>query len=106
MVNKIRFSYNKYIQDSISLKMIIACWSGPRNISTALMRSWSSRRDTIVIDEPFYAYYLKKTKKNHPMRSEIVNHYSSDYEKVVHYLTHAKSQTIKIFAIKNIWHII
>ena len=40
--------------------MKIACWSGPRNISTALMRSWSSRSDTFVSDEPFYAYYLKK----------------------------------------------
>ena len=42
--------------------MIVACWSGPRNISTALMRSWSSRKDTFVTDEPFYAYYLKETK--------------------------------------------
>ena len=41
--------------------MIVACWSGPRNISTALMRSWSSRKDTYVTDEPFYAYYLNKT---------------------------------------------
>ena len=42
--------------------MIIACWSGPRNISTALMRSWSSRKDTFTTDEPFYAYYLNETK--------------------------------------------
>ena len=42
--------------------MIVACWSGPRNISTALMRSWSSRSDTFITDEPFYAYYLKETK--------------------------------------------
>ena len=38
--------------------MKIACWSGPRNISTALMRSWSSRNDTFVSDEPFYACLL------------------------------------------------
>ena len=44
--------------------MIVSCWSGPRNISTALMRSWSSRKDTFVTDEPFYAYYLKETKLN------------------------------------------
>ena len=56
--------------------MKIACWSGPRNISTALMRSWSSRKDTFVIDEPFYAYYLKETQSKHPMRKEIINHYS------------------------------
>ena len=54
--------------------MKIACWSGPRNISTALMRSWSSRSDTAVIDEPFYLLF--KTKKlKHPMYKEIINHY-------------------------------
>ena len=39
-------------------------WSGPRNISTALMRSFENRIDTKVYDEPFYAYYLKKTNLN------------------------------------------
>ena len=38
----------------------IAMWSGPRNISTAMMRSWGSRSDTFVIDEPYYAYYLSQ----------------------------------------------
>ena len=52
--------------------MKIACWSGPRNISTALMRSWSSRKDTFVSDEPFYAYYLRKTGLKHPMAKEII----------------------------------
>ena len=50
----------------------IAMWSGPRNISTALMRSWSSRKDTYVSDEPFYAYYLKETKLKHPMQVAIL----------------------------------
>ena len=67
--------------------MIVACWSGPRNISTAIMRSWSSRKDTFVTDEPFYAYYLNETQSNHPMREKIINHYLSDYNKVVNYLT-------------------
>ena len=56
--------------------MRIACWSGPRNISTALMRSWSSRKDTAVIDEPFYAYYLKQKGLEHPMHKEILKNYS------------------------------
>ena len=43
-------------------------WSGPRNLSTALMRSFENRKDTYVLDEPFYAYYLKKTGLNHPMK--------------------------------------
>ena len=78
--------------------MIIACWSGPRNISTALMRSWSSRKDTFVTDEPFYAHYLKKTQKNHPMKEQIINHYSSNYKEVVNYLTH------KVPNQKSIWY--
>ena len=67
--------------------MIIACWSGPRNISTALMRSWSSRKDTCTIDEPFYAYYLKKSKLRHPMYDEIIKHYPTDYNSIVKNLT-------------------
>ena len=45
--------------------------SGPRNI-LQLNRSWSSRDDTYVTDEPFYSYYLKKTKLKHPMYREII----------------------------------
>src|SRR5204863_9560291 len=50
----------------------IAMWSGPRNISTAMMRAWGNRRDTVVIDEPFYAYYLRTTGKNHPGADEVI----------------------------------
>ena len=44
----------------------LAMWSGPRNISTAMMRSWENRPDTRVVDEPLYAYYLAETGLNHP----------------------------------------
>lgn len=55
------------------LSKIIAMWSGPRNLSTALMRSFASRSDVNnILDEPFYASYLIKTKKNHPMRDEVI----------------------------------
>ena len=63
--------------------MRIACWSGPRNISTALMRSWSSRNDTFVSDEPFYAYYLKQKQLKHPMYEEIIDYYPCIYSNVV-----------------------
>jgi len=63
--------------------MRIACWSGPRNISTALMRSWSSRSDLFVSDEPFYAYYLKEQQLRHPMYKEIVRYYPNTYDDVV-----------------------
>ena len=67
--------------------MIVACWSGPRNISTALMRAWSSRTDTFVTDEPFYAHFLEFSQKKHPMREKIIKHYLSDYNEVIEYLT-------------------
>ena len=63
--------------------MIIACWSGPRNISTALMRSWASRKDTFVTDEPFYAYYLKEHNFKHPMYKEIIKKYPNKYNEVI-----------------------
>ena len=62
---------------------IIAMWSGPRNISTALMRSWASRSDTCVIDEPFYAHYLKETGYGHPGAREIIAAYETDWRLVI-----------------------
>lgn len=50
----------------------IAMWSGPRNISTAMMRSFENRPDTVVWDEPFYAAELAATGRNHPMRDEVI----------------------------------
>lgn len=50
----------------------IAMWSGPRNISTAMMRAFENRPDCAVWDEPFYAAYLKATGLDHPMRDEIL----------------------------------
>ena len=84
--------------------MIIACWSGPRNISTALMRSWSSRQDTYTIDEPFYAYYLKKSKLRHPMYEEIINHYPTDYNSIVKNLTENTAKKNTIFYQKHMAH--
>ena len=63
--------------------MIIAMWSGPRNLSTALRRSFANRSDvTKVLDEPFYAAYLNETNKNHPMKEEVLAHQSSSWEEV------------------------
>lgn len=61
----------------------IAMWSGPRNISTAMMRSWENRVDTTVTDEPFYACYLSKTGILHPMQDEILASQSSDWRTVI-----------------------
>lgn len=65
----------------------IAMWSGPRNISTALMRSWENRPDCSVVDEPFYAAYLAATGLDHPMRDDILLSQSTDYAAVVKELT-------------------
>jgi hypothetical protein len=61
----------------------LAMWSGPRNISTALMRSWGNRPDTRVVDEPFYAHYLQVTGLPHPGREEIIAVHEADWRSVV-----------------------
>ena len=58
-------------------------WSGPRNISTALMRSWENRPDTAVVDEPLYAHYLQATGVDHPGRDEVVAAGEPDWRAVV-----------------------
>jgi hypothetical protein len=61
----------------------IAMWSGPRNISTAMMRSFGSRPDAAVSDEPFYAAYLVATGLSHPMRDEVIASQPNDWRDVV-----------------------
>jgi hypothetical protein len=65
----------------------IAMWSGPRNISTAMMRAWGNRTDTAVVDEPFYAHYLQVTGVNHPGREEVLASQSTDAAAVAAMLT-------------------
>jgi hypothetical protein len=61
----------------------IAMWSGPRNISTAMMRAWENRPDTVVADEPFYAAYLARTGIDHPAREEVIASQPTDPDRVV-----------------------
>lgn len=58
-------------------------WSGPRNISTAMMRAWGSRPDCHVVDEPLYASYLARTGLDHPGRAEILASQSTDGPTVI-----------------------
>jgi hypothetical protein len=60
------------------VSLSIAMWSGPRNISTAMMRAFENRPDTEVIDEPFYAAFLARTGIDHPMRAEVLAAYETD----------------------------
>jgi hypothetical protein len=84
--------------------MRIACWSGPRNISTALMRSWSSRNDTFVSDEPFYAYYLKERQLKHPMYKEIIKQYPNTYNEIVFNLNSKIPNEKKLWYQKHMAH--
>src|SRR5258707_7489600 len=65
----------------------IAMWSGPRTLSTALMRSFETRPDTVVVDEPLYGYYLAETGIAHPSRDEIVRSMPTRWPEVVDQLT-------------------
>ena len=58
-------------------------WSGPRNISTAMMRAWENRADATVVDEPLYAFYLARTRIAHPGAAEIIATYPTDWRTVV-----------------------
>jgi Sulfotransferase domain len=62
-------------------------WSGPRNISTAMMRAWGNRADTAVVDEPLYAYYLERTGKDHPLATEVIAQGETDWRKIARHLT-------------------
>ena len=79
-------------------------WSGPRNISTAMMRAWGNRADTAVIDEPFYAYYLEKTGKKHPGAAEIITQGETDWRNVVKQLTGPVPSGKRIFFQKQMTH--
>ena len=57
---------------SVAAPVRIAMWSGPRNISTAMMRAWENRGDCAVSDEPLYAAYLAATGLDHPARDEVI----------------------------------
>ncbi|MEO3414681.1 HAD family hydrolase [Roseovarius sp. CAU 1744] len=63
--------------------MRVAMWSGPRNLSTAMMYAFGARRDFAVIDEPFYAAYLARTGLRHPMRDQILAAQPTDPNRVV-----------------------
>lgn len=78
-------------------------WSGPRNLSTAMMRSFGARADTCCVDEPFYAPYLALTGLQHPMREEILAAHSTDADEVAIELSRAPTAA-PIFYQKHMTH--
>ena len=79
-------------------------WSGPRNISTALMRSWEIRSDTFVIDVPFYAHYLSVTNVDHPGRDEIIQSGETDQSAVSKGLISDIDDSCSIYFQKHMTH--
>ena len=82
----------------------IAMWSGPRNISTAMMRAWGNRADTYVVDEPFYAFYLNETGVDHPGADEVIGAGETDWRKIVAQLTGPIPNGARIFYQKQMTH--
>ena len=82
----------------------LAMWSGPRNISTAMMRSWGNRPDAIVCDEPLYAHYLTVTGLPHPGAAETIAHHEADWRKVVAWLTGPLPADKSVFYQKQMAH--
>ncbi len=69
-------------------------WSGPRNLSTAMMRSFGNRPDCTVVDEPLYAYYLAETGLDHPGRDEVIASQPADWRVVCRELTEGPVETL------------
>jgi hypothetical protein len=80
----------------------IAMWSGPRNISTAMMRSFENRPDCAVVDEPFYAAYLAATGLDHPMRDEVLASQPQDWRAVAQGLV--EDEPAPVFYQKHMTH--
>mgnify|MGYP002395675214 CR=1 FL=1 len=81
----------------------ICMWSGPRNVSTAFMYCFAQRSDTLVVDEPLYAHYLKETGVEHPGREEVLVSMESDGLKVIDQVILGKVAQPVLF-IKNMGH--
>lgn len=82
----------------------IAMWSGPRNISTAMMRSFGARADCEVSDEPFYGAFLKASSEPHPMAKETMAAMDCDWESIKHYLNTKAPGTKKVWYQKHMPH--
>ena len=79
-------------------------WSGPRNLSTAMMRSFGNRADTFVSDEPFYGAFLKTTGADHPMRGEVIAAMDCDWGSVMRTLSGPTPGGAPVWYQKHMWH--
>lgn len=82
----------------------LAMWSGPRNLSTAMLRAWENREDTVVVDEPLYAAYLARTGLDHPGRDEVVASQPTDVEEAVRALHAPLPDGVRVHYAKHMSH--
>ena len=82
----------------------VAMWSGPRNISTAMMRSWENRSDTVVVDEPLYAAYLARTGLDHPGRDDVLASQPTSYDDAVATLSVPTPDGVTVHYAKHMAH--
>jgi hypothetical protein len=92
------------MMEDLSPPLRLAMWSGPRNISTALMRSFGNRSDTAVVDEPLYAHFLSVTGLNHPARDEVIASQPTDWREVARQLTGPVPGGKRVFYQKHMTH--
>ena len=82
----------------------VAMWSGPRNISTAMMYSFDNRPDCFATDEPLYANFLLSTKTAHPDADEVIDHYETDLESIISHLTGPIPDGMPVWYQKHMCH--
>jgi hypothetical protein len=82
----------------------LAMWSGPRNISTAMMRAWGNRADTFVVDEPLYAHYLHATGRGHQGASEVIAAGEVDVDRAIATLLGPVPGGKRVFYQKHMTH--
>ena len=79
-------------------------WSGPRNISTAMMRAFENRADTCVSDEPFYAAFLAESGADHPMREDVLQSQPTDWRAVARVMTGPAPEPAAVWYQKHMCH--
>jgi hypothetical protein len=82
----------------------VAMWSGPRNISTAMMRAFENRPDTVVVDEPLYAAYLHRTGLDHPAREAVIASQPTDVARAIASLSEPLPAACRVHYAKHMAH--
>jgi hypothetical protein len=82
----------------------IAMWSGPRNLSTAMLRSFENRADTFVSDEPYYGAFLETSGADHPLREAVIAAMDCDWRRIADRLAAPTPDGSPVWYQKHMWH--